>query len=177
MVVGVFLLLAPRLLIDQIHLGVAPDVAPAHLRHLDRHRRLHRDRDHLQHGRGGRRPGQRRAQGHQLRAGHRARGVHRHVARRPLGHAGEVQRAAGEPGPHMTIVTPVVPGEPKGTYVLASDPFAARSTRCRARGERWVIAGRQRRRAPSTAGRQSGDQALRQPARRRVTSKTRCRAW
>ena len=38
----------------------------AHLRHLHRHGRLHRHRDRLQHGRGGRQPGQGRSQSRQL---------------------------------------------------------------------------------------------------------------
>ena len=56
MVIGLVLLLEPKLLIDQIHLGTSRRPGPVHLRHLHRHGRLHRHRDDLQHGRGGGEP-------------------------------------------------------------------------------------------------------------------------
>ena len=68
MVIAVVLLLAPRMLIEQVHWGVAPTLAAVPLRPRHRHDRLHRHRDDLQHGRRGREPGPRRAAGHQLRA-------------------------------------------------------------------------------------------------------------
>ena len=55
MVLGVILLLAPKLLFDQVIWGVAPTWRQFDLRHLHRHDRLHGHRDGLEHGRGGRR--------------------------------------------------------------------------------------------------------------------------
>ena len=72
-------------------------VAPVHLRHLDRHRGLHRHRDHLEHGRGVGQPGARRAAGGQLRTARRARRVLRDLDGRSVGHAGALQRGAGQP--------------------------------------------------------------------------------
>ena len=58
MVLGVVLLLQPKLLIDQMHLGVAPTWAQLDLRHLHRYHRLHGHRDGLQHVGGGGQSGQ-----------------------------------------------------------------------------------------------------------------------
>ena len=62
-----FVLLSPKILITQIHLGVAPTWTSSSTA-SDRHHRLHGHRDRLQHGRGGGRPGQRRAAADQPRA-------------------------------------------------------------------------------------------------------------
>ena len=68
-------------------------VDPPHLRHLDRHHRLHGHRDGLQHVRGGREPGPGRAAGHQPRAHRRPRRLSRHLDDGALGDAGQAQRA------------------------------------------------------------------------------------
>ena len=93
MIIGVVLLLEPSLLIDQVQLGRRADVVPPHLRHLDRHHRLHGHRDRLEHGRGGGQPRPRRAARDQLRARRGAGRVPRHLDDRALGHARQVQRA------------------------------------------------------------------------------------
>ena len=93
MVMGVVLLLEPKMLIDQVHLGRRAHLGPPHLRHLDRHHRLHGHRDGLQHVRGGGEPGPGRAAGHQLRAHRRPRRLPRHLDDGALGDAGQAQRA------------------------------------------------------------------------------------
>ena len=52
-VVGGVLVFSPQTLIDNVHLGVAPDVEGLPRRDPGRDDRLHRDRDDLEHGRGG----------------------------------------------------------------------------------------------------------------------------
>ena len=51
--VGGVLVFSPETLVDNVHLGVAPDLDGLHPRDPDRHARLHGHRDDLEHGRGG----------------------------------------------------------------------------------------------------------------------------
>ena len=53
---GALVVLNPHLLIAQVHLGNGAELLAADLRRLDLDARLHRDRDRLQHGRGGHGP-------------------------------------------------------------------------------------------------------------------------
>ena len=72
--IGAFLVLNPSLLVNQVHLGTVADVLAPDLRAVAGDARLHRDRDRLEHGRGGARPRPRRAPGGQL---HPVRGARR----------------------------------------------------------------------------------------------------
>ncbi len=51
--IGLVLVLSPEILVDNVHLGVAPTWSDFAARDRGRDDRLHRDRDDLQHGRGG----------------------------------------------------------------------------------------------------------------------------
>ena len=51
--IGLVLVFSPQVLVDNIHLGVAPTWCGLRARHRGRDDRLHRNRDDLEHGRGG----------------------------------------------------------------------------------------------------------------------------
>ena len=98
MIIALVLLLEPNILIDADPLGRRADLEPVPLRPRHGHRRLHRHRDHLQHGGGGAPPGQGRAALHELRHHRRARGVHRHAAGGPVRDERRHQHGARRPG-------------------------------------------------------------------------------
>ena len=90
--------------------GHRADLAPAHLRHLDRHRGLHRHRDDLQHGGGVVQPRPRRAPGGEARPRRRARCVLRDLDGRPLGDDRPLQRPAGGPADEDDAARPRAAG-------------------------------------------------------------------
>ena len=51
--IGIVLVLSPDILVNNVHLGTAPDLGQLRARDRGRDDRLHRDRDDLEHGRGG----------------------------------------------------------------------------------------------------------------------------
>ena len=177
-VVGLFVFLSPRLLITQIHFGTAPTLQPVHLRHLDRHRGLHRHRDDLQHGRGVVQPGARRAARRQVRAARRARRVLRDLDGRPVGHAGPQQRRAGlrdhpQDHPSEHHARPRPPGADR-TLAFHGRPQPEGLRAAQLHRHRHAVGQADRQGLP--AERPARHQALRHAARLRSGRPTRCRA-